>query len=88
MGMYQKFLSMAAIVGIKEKSRRENNMEKYTYFVVFEYNDFDYTGTGRCNYTRQGPIKNIDDVKNMEKVIKQKHDYDKVLITNIQRFPI
>ena len=63
-------------------------MEKYTYFVAFEYKDFDYTGTGRCNYTRQSPIKNIDDVKEMERVISQKHDYDKVLITNIQKFPI
>ena len=35
-----------------------------------------------------GELKNIDDVENMERVIKQKHDYDKVLITNIQRFPI
>lgn len=63
-------------------------MGKYIYFVAYEYKDFDSIGTGRCNYTRQGPIENIDDVKEMERVISQKRDYDKVLITNIQRFPI
>lgn len=63
-------------------------MEIYTYLVVYEYSDFGYTHTGRCNYTRQGPIKNINDVKDMERVIKQKSAYEKVLITNIQRFPI
>ena len=63
-------------------------MEKYNYIIFYEYERFGIQGSGNCSYTRDELIRNIDDVKKMERVIEKRNNYEKVLITNIQKFPI
>lgn len=63
-------------------------MGKYNYIVFYEFENKIGAGAGRCDIARNTLIKNIEDVIEIEIVIKNKWNLKNVVITNIQRFPI
>ena len=63
-------------------------MGKYNYIVFYEFENKIGSGAGHCDIVRNTLIKSIEDVTEIEILIRNKWNFKNVVITNIQRFPI
>ena len=53
------------------------------YLVVYEYTDITGRGTGNVDAKTKLPLRNIDEVRELERAIAKKHDFTSVVITNL-----
>jgi hypothetical protein len=58
--------------------------KKYVYFVSFYFGADFHTGIGNAEYDQSKLIKNFNEIRNIEKKLKEKHDFENVIIINWQ----